>query len=544
MFVSLATLSAPRFVEVGGSAGLDFTHDNGMQGELWIVEVMGPGVGILDFDGDGWLDLWLVQGGPLQDPNDLNRARPGDRLFRNVSQNEGLWFKDVTRESGVVATGYGLGIGTGDIDNDGDFDVILTNFGENQLYENLGDGRFKDITAAAGVAGDELSVSASFADVDGDELIDLYIANYLNFTLENHRVCPHEDGRMDYCGPQMHAAVSDRLYRNRGGGRFEDVSRKAGIEGAHGGGLGVVAHDFNADGRTDFYVANDQTDNLLWLNQGNGRFVNDALFAGAAVNLDGLPEASMGVNAADFDGDGDADLFMTHLNGETNTLYVNDGQGWFTDSSAITGVAISSIPYTGFGTGWIDVDNDGDLDLFSANGAVKLIEVQRKAGVVHPLRERNQLWLNDGHGRYEEVDGGPAFQLEEVSRGAAFGDLDNDGDIDIVVANNQGPARIYRNDSDPAHWLGIELRGGDGRPQSLGASAWREAAPRSRKRAGTDGSYASASDPRLLFGLGSDTSRQFVLVQWPDGTVQRFGPLDVDRYHLLARGDLPVTGEP
>ena len=394
-FASLTAGAAPRFVEVAASAGVDFTHDNGMQGELWMVEVMGSGVGVLDFDGDGWLDLWLVQGGPLRE---CSGSLPGDRLFRNVSNGEALRFTDVTEDAGVVATGYGIGIATGDIDNDGDLDVFLANYGENQFYENLGDGRFKDITATVGFTGDDFSVSASFADINGDGLAELYVANYLEYTLAKHKICHHDDGYRDYCGPQSYPPTSDRLYRNLGGQRFADVSRSAGIEGDHGAAFGVVAGDFNADGRTDFYVANDLSENLLWLNQGDGRFVDDALFAGAAVNADGRAEASMGVTAADFDGDGDTDLFMTHLIKETNTLYINDGQGWFTDGSAITGIAFSSIPYTGFGTGWIDVDNDGDLDLFSANGEVSLIDAQRRAGDEHPLRQRNQLWLNDGKG--------------------------------------------------------------------------------------------------------------------------------------------------
>ena len=294
---SLTAGAAPRFVEVAASAGVDFTHDNGMQGELWMVEVMGSGVGVLDFDGDGWLDLWLVQGGPLRE---RSGSLPGDRLFRNVSNGEALRFTDVTEDAGVVATGYGMGIATGDIDNDGDLDVFLANYGENQCYENLGDGRFKDITATVGFTGDDFSVSASFADINGDGLAELYVANYLEYTLAKHKICHHDDGYRDYCGPQSYPPTSDRLYRNLDGQRFADVSRSAGIEGDHGAAFGVVAGDFNADGRTDFYVAN---------------------------------------------------------------------------------------------------------DLFSANGEVSLIDAQRRAGDEHPLRQRNQLWLNDGKGNYEEAEG-------------------------------------------------------------------------------------------------------------------------------------------
>lgn len=518
-----------RFVESAESVGLDFTHVNGMTGKRWLAEIVGAGVGVLDFDGDGWLDIWLVQGGPL-----AGRERPdlpGDHLFRNLGRRGRLGFADITAESGVRAGGYGMGIATGDIDNDGDADVLLANFGANQLFENLGAGRFRDITAPAGLAAAEWSASASFADIDGDGRLDLYVGNYLDFTLDNHKDCRDIASRASYCAPSAYRGVPDRLYRNLGRNRFADVSAAAGIQGAFGGALGVAAEDFDNDGDTDFYVANDGVENLLWLNRGDGTFVDQALLAGAAFNANGAAEASMGVAAEDFDGDCDADLFVTHLATETNTLYVNNG-GWFADASNRAGVAASSGPYTGFGTGWFDADNDGDLDLFSANGAVLAVAAQRDAGVAYPLRQRNQLWLNDGTGRYAEHAGGPAFALEEVSRGAAFADLDNDGDIDIVVANNSGRARLYRNDSPPASWLGVELRAATGK-NAIGARAWREPAPCQRKRVGTDGSYASANDPRLVFGLGASRQAQFVRVLWPSGEEERFGPLATGRYHIL-----------
>ena len=531
MFISLTVTGAARFVEVSSSAGIDFTHDNGKQGEYWMVEVMGGGVGLLDFDNDGRLDLWLVQGGPLKDRTGL---LSGDRLFLNVSEPGELQFVDITETSQVVANSFGMGIAKGDIDNDGDLDVLLANFGKNQLFENLGDGRFRDITDDAGLKDDSLSIGASFADIDDDGYVDLYVVNYQKFTLATHKICRDDDGGREYCGPQAYLPEQDRLYRNLGDGRFEDITRKAGIL-TPGNGLGVVARDFNNDGMTDFYVANDASENFLWLNQGAGRFVDDALFAGAALNVDGLPEASMGVAAEDFDLDGDMDLFMTHLKRQSNTLYVNNGNGWFTDNSNITGVAVASIPFTGFGAGWIDIDNDGDLDLFTANGEVSTIAEQRNAGVDHPLRQRNQLWLNNGQGYYEEVS---AFVIEDVSRGAAFGDLDNDGDTDIVVANNDGKAHVYHNDSARAHWLGVKVRGSKAQPLTIGTYVWREDIPRQRLRMGTDGSYASANDPRRVFGLADTTTPQVIWVEWPDGSQQRFGPLEPDRYHLLERMDI------
>lgn len=531
LLVLLSTSAAASFDEISLSAGLDFVHDNGNSGELWTLEIVGAGVAVLDFDNDGRLDVWLVQGGPL-----ANRSGnlPGDRLFRNVSMGHQLKFEDVTDASGVVATEYGMGIATGDIDNDGDLDVFLANFGSNQLFENIGSSRFVDITRTSGIAGERWSVAASFVDVDGDSLLDLYVVNYLDFSGGDHKPCRQFSSRLTYCAPRNYAPVSDRLYKNLGQLRFKDISARAGITKVPRRGMGVVARDFSGDGKPDIYVTNDAEENFLWINQGNGRFKDDALMAGAAVNVYGIAEASMGVVAADFDRDGDMDIFITHDTRESNTLYVNDGKGWFEDHSSLAGLATSSLAFTGFGTGWIDLDNDGDLDLFSANGAVRIIERQRAAGIEPPLRQRNQLWLNDGS-RYRSIDAGASFAHQDVSRGTAFGDLDNDGYMDFIVTNNNGPARLYRNESSTFHWLGIELADNRGPPQANHALVWRETSRAEVKQIGTDGGYASAHDHRILFGLHNKDTPQFVRVRWPDGSEQRFGPLKVDRYHHLTR---------
>ena len=455
---------------------------------------MGAGVAILDFDGDGRLDIWIVQGGPL---TERQRELPCDRLYRNVTEGRQLRFVDSTGGTGICADGYGMGVATGDIDNDGDLDVFVANFGRNQLFENLGDGRFRDVSKRSGLADDaSWSVSASFADIDGDGRADLYVANYVEFDLADHKPCTNDFGQPSYCSPVVYPSAADRLYRNLGDGRFADVSDQSGIGQAKGAGLGVVAADFDQDDDIDFYVANDMAENFLWINQGGGMFENTALLAGAAVNGDGSVEAGMGIAAEDFDGDGDVDLFVTHLAAQTNTLYVNDGKGWFADRTNAAGVAAGSLPNTGFGTAWFDADNDGDLDLFSANGAVTAIVGQSPGPLGLPLRQPNQLWLMDG-GRYREHRAMAA--LEEVSRGAALGDLDNDGDLDILVANNRGPMRLYRNDSKGGRWLGLAFaRAG----ATTGAMAWLEGVPGTRRRVGTDGSYASARDPRAGVRLG------------------------------------------
>lgn len=531
----MAGLAEPRFTEVAEQAGVDFEHINGMTGSRWIVETVGAGVGVLDFDGDGRLDIWLVQGGPLVDRAE---GLPNDRLFRNASSGGVLRFEDVTDASGVHSIEYGMGVATGDIDNDGDADVFVANYGPNRLFENLGDGRFRDITRQAGLAAPEWSVSASWADIDGDGLLDLYVVNYLDYSIEKNKVCRDIASRAAYCAPSSYAPVPDRLYRNRGDGSFEDVSDAAGITSVAGPGLGVVAHDFDADGTVDFYVANDGAANLLWLNQGDSRFEDGAALAFVAVNGNGAAEAGMGVDAEDFDADCDVDLFVTHLATETNTLYVNQGE-WFSDSSNQAGLAASSGPFTGFGTGWFDADNDGDLDLFSANGAVSAIAALREAGDAYPLRQRNQFWLNNGRGRYSEILDEPAFGALEVSRGVAFGDLDNDGDVDLVTANNRGAARVYRNRAS-ATWLGVDLRGRHGET-AIGAEAWIESSPCPRRRVATDGSYASANDPRIVFGRAADATPQTVHVRWPDGTETRFGPLPTGRYHRLVQPSSPTV---
>ncbi len=521
----------PRFVEVGAQAGLDFTHVNGMAGELWLAEIMGAGVGVLDFDGDDRLDVWLVQGGPLRDRSaDL----PCDRLFRNTSAAPGeLAFIDVTAESGICASGYGMGVATADVDLDGDLDVFVANLGPNQLFENLGDGRFRDATADAGLGHDDWSVSASFADIDGDLLPDLYVANYVDWRVAAHKVCRDGAGSPSYCSPEVYRPSVDRLYRNRGAFAFVEIGAEAGIGSVRGAGLGVVAHDFDGDRDIDFYVANDMNENRLWMNQDGTRFVDNALLAGVAVNGDGNVEASMGIDAEDFDHDCDIDIFVTHLAAQTNTLYVNEGDGWYADGTSAHGAAASSIPFTGFGTGWFDADNDGDLDLFAANGAVTAIAGQEPGPLDLPLRQRNQFWRNDG-GRYGEVRIA-AFEPVEVSRGTAFADFDNDGDLDILVTNNRGPVRLYRNDST-GHWLGLDLAAAPG----AGSRVVLEPDECGGRRVSTDGSYASANDPRIVFGLGADAGPRVVRVRWPKGTEQAFGPLVVDRYHTLEQADAPI----
>ncbi len=543
LMIAAAMLTATPLLE-DRSAAVSFEHFNGMVGEHYFPEMMGAGVGLVDFDRDGDLDLYLVQGAMLKPGQDLDlalikpRSPLTDRLFRNDSANGELRFTDVTDAAGIVAGGYGMGVSVGDINNDGWPDLYLSNFGPNQLWLNQADGTFREVIAESGAGDDRWTITSVFLDMDGDGWQDLYLVNYVDWKLASAKTCRSHNDAPDYCSPQSYPPTSDQLLRNQGNGKFQQVTGRAGMIRAAGPGLGAVTGDFNGDGLADLYVANDGAANFLWINQGGGRFSDEALMAGVAVNMSGMPEASMGVDAGDFDGDGDLDLFMTHLDRQTNTLYVNDGSGWFMDQTLGSVLGASSFAFTGFGTGWFDLDNDGWLDLLSANGAVVKIASQVEAGEILPLRQSNQLWRNLGDGRYEDVSnaGGEAFTRQRVSRGVAFGDLDNDGDADVVVTNNAGPVEILLNRAaDGQHWLGLILTDAHGGP-AYGAQASLKLGERALvRRSRSDGSYLSARDPRVLFGLGQQAEPVDIEVRWPNGKTSRHPGLAPDRYHSISQ---------
>jgi hypothetical protein len=556
-----AAADAPRepgalFSELGADAGLDFVHYTGMTGEYYIIENMVAGAALFDYDGDGDLDAYLVQGsllGPDKTAADASipwegPGPPRDRLFRNELEIDAdgrprVRFTDVTASSGIDARGYGTGVATGDYDNDGDLDLYLLQFGGNHLYRNDGGGRFTDVTGIAGVEDPSWSATASFADLDRDGWLDLYVGNYLNWNFQLDKDCLGPLGQEDYCAPASYLPVPDRLYRNRGDGTFEDITARAGIAAEFGPALGVVAADFDGDRWPDLYVANDGMPNLLWINQRDGTFRNTALLGGCALNADGKAEASMGLDAADFDEDGDEDLFMAHLQGETNTIYVNDGTGLFEDRSVQTLLGPASRPYTGFGASWIDYDNDGWLDVLVVNGAVQSIEALVRVGDPYPLHQRNQLFRHRGaDGGYVEVsaEAGPAFEHSEVSRAAAFGDVDNDGDLDVLIANNAGPARLLLNETGNRNgWIGLRLLTAPGGRDALGARvAVTTASGRTLwRRVHTDGSYGAANDPRVLVGVGDDGDRVDVRVLWPDGGEEHWTGVPLRRWHVLVRGE-------
>ena len=553
----------PWFTEGAEAAGLKFTHVNGLSGKFYYAEIIGSGAALFDYDNDGDLDVYLAQGRPLDSSSAAGlaeaRSAKAGRLFRNdltvgADGTRTLKFTDVTDASRIVATGYGMGAAAGDFNNDGCVDLYLTNLGTNQLWRNNCDGTFTDVAPSAHAAVGAThasplpwSVSAAFVDFDRDGWLDLFVGTYLNWSVGTNTSCSGPSGRPDYCSPNVYSPQPSRLFHNNRDGTFSDVTQAAGMASEFGPALGVIGADVNNDGWIDLYVANDGQPNQLWINQRNGTFKNTGLLSGAAMNARGKAKAGMGVAAGDFDGDGDEDLFVTNLRGEGNDLYVNDGSGLFEEQSERSGLGPGSLPFTGFGATFVDVDNDGWLDVLVVNGAVQTIEALRQANDPFPLHQPKRLFRNLGNGPFDSAQGkrfedatargGAALQLSEVSRGAAFGDVDNDGDIDVVIANNNGPARLIVNEvGSRSHWIGVRVINGKrdmlgarvGVVRSDGVTLWR--------RARTDGSYASASDPRVVVGLGQVSAPVTVRVTWPDGKTEEWTNVAIDKYTTLQQG--------
>jgi hypothetical protein len=514
---------AELFRDAAAETGLQFVHNPFPSGKHFLPEVMGSGGALFDYDNDGDLDVFLIQNKPLE-PGGPVPPQLGNRLYRNELVPSGkLRFVDVTPGSGLGAVMYGMGAATGDFDSDGLVDLYVTAFGPNALYRNNGDGTFDDVTAAAGVQDDRWSTAAAWFDYDRDGDLDLFFLNYVDFTPASNKQCQSASGEPDFCTPKAYHPVPARLFRNDTPrwrkARFTDVSAPSGIASAYGPGLGVTAVDVNNDGWLDLFVANDTHANLLWVNQKDGTFREEGLTTGGAYSEDGLAKAGMGVSAGDFDNDGDEDVFVVNLAREGATLFVNDA-GSYQDQSLRYGLRPATFAFTGFGAGWFDYDNDGLLDIFIANGAVTKMESLR--GRPWPFQQKNNLLRNTGS-KFEEVGprAGPAFAAADVSRGAAFGDVDNDGDVDILVTNNNGPVRLLLNQSDPANgWLMVSV---DALPGTR-VTVRRKDAPALLRRVRTDASYLSASDPRVHFGLGSKKQIDAILVDPPAKFTVRSAP--------------------
>jgi enediyne biosynthesis protein E4 len=479
---------------------LDFVHFNGMSGKLYFPEMTGQGGALVDYDGDGDLDVYLVQGSLLGGASMAEAVfpyngggPPADVLLRNDATPAGPHWRDVTSDSGLAALGYGMSVTTGDFDGDGGVDLFVGNYGADQLWRNLGDGRFADASALL-PQDDAWTTGGAFVDFDADGDEDLYIVHYVEYSVTQAPDCYAESTLRDYCGPSSFQGVPDTLLRNDGGDGWTDVSSQLGVGDVALAGLGVAVLDADGDGLLDLYVANDGQPNNLWGWRG-GRWVDDALLAGVAVNVRGEPEASMGIGVADFDRDGDEDLVVTHLSGETNTLYVNEGDGLYDDLSVDRGLAAPSLPYTGFGVAWVDLDLDGWLDLVVVDGAVRIQEELAARGDPYPLSQTNLVFANE-RGRLvltpETLDGEP-----RVHRGLVAGDVDGDGDQDLLLTVNAGPATVFESGAArPDNWLGVSLA----RPRHDGVEVAYADGGGTVARAGSSGSYASARDPRVVFG--------------------------------------------
>jgi hypothetical protein len=514
------------FEDAAGESGVDFQHVRAKVTRFWLPEIMSGGAAWLDYDGDGDPDLYFVQGGSLDPADD---PPPGNRMFRN----DGGHFVDATAVSGTGHGGYGMGAAAGDYDGDGDIDLYVTNVGANVLYRNEGDGTFRDISAAEGVAHPGWGASAAWLDYDLDGDLDLYITNYVNWSPAQEMECHSGGAGRDYCHPRhFNAPAVDVLYRNDGGA-FTDVTRETGIWKAVGYGLGVVSEDFDGDGWPDLYVANDGMPNHLWINGGDGTFSDFALISGTAVNLTGAAEAGMGIAVGDLENDGDADLFVTHLRGETNTLYLNEG-GSFEDITAKTGLAAASVAFTGFGTGFADFDNDGELDLYVGNG-----RVGRGLPTPVPFAEPNHLFRGLGSNRFEMADPGGGTGIEHIdnSRAVAFADYDGDGGIDMAIVNNGGRARLLRNLAGAGHgWLKLEVAGEDG-SEAIGARVRVLSGDRVQWRTvSRAGSYLASNNAVAHFGLGKETRADEVVVHWPDGSETNYGPLKGRAAYSVRKG--------
>ena len=499
-----------RFTDVTAAAGIHFVHNSGRAGKKWLPETMGAGCAFFDFDGDGWLDILLING---KDWTARGRHTTA-ALYRN---NHNGTFTDVTRGSGLDIEIYGIGVAIGDYDNDGRDDVYVTALGGDHLFHNEGGGKFRDVTRDAGIQNAAFSSSAAWLDYDRDGKLDLYVANYVQWQPEGDLWCSLDGATKSYCTPESYKGTPAKLYHNLGNGKFEDVTEKAGLGDANSKALGVVVLDYNNDGWPDLFVANDTQPNKLYRNLQNGKFKEEGMSAGVAFGEDGVARGAMGVDAADYDRSGRSHLVVGNFSNQMLGLYHNEGNGLFVDEAPRSAVGRSSLLTLTFGLFFFDYDLDGWPDILAANG-----HIEEEIGRVQPKVQYQELPLllrNAGKGKFEQVN---AFAKPMVARGAAYGDFDRDGDLDVLFTTNNGPAYLYRNDGgNRNHWLQLKLVGTRSNRDGIGAVVRVNSAGGTQSQMVHSGSsYCSASDLALTFGLGKDASAA-VEIEWPSGAKQK-----------------------
>jgi enediyne biosynthesis protein E4 len=524
----------PQFVDVARQAGISFHHTNGASVDKHLVETMGSGGLFFDYDDDGWIDIFLVDGGSIADPNVHQRAR--HRLYRN--RRDGT-FADVTERSGIRHGAYGMGACAGDYDGDGHLDLYVTSYGPNVLYRNRGDGTFSDVTAAARVGDPRWSVSCAFSDLDRDGDLDLWVVNYVNADRTRSPFCGDARGGLRfYCHPLAYEPLPSTLYRNDGGGTFTDVSDAAGVGGLRSNGLGVVVADANDDGWPDVFVANDSMPNVLFRNHGTMRFAEVGLASGVAVGADGKARAGMGIDVADYDGDGRLDLAITNLDFEMHSLRRGLEGATFEDTTTESGIGFPTLPFVGFGVAFLDIDNDTRLDIAVANGHILENAPQFRAGSTYA--QRMLLFRNTTGRRFAEVGrhAGGAFLAQRVGRGLATGDVDNDGDLDLLVTSNGQEARLLRNDGgNRANALLVRLRTAPGGATVVGARIRVTlGSVRQTREVKAGSSYASQNDLRAHFGLGAASVVDRIEVVWPSGRNESVASVPVNQIVTIEEG--------
>jgi len=540
--VDQAASTPGSFVDVTSSLGVHFQYLASHTSRKYLPETMGAGVALFDYDNDGRLDLFFVNGAPLTDPTAKGTVpeKPGpnywNRLFHQKADGT---FEDVTEKAGLQGAGYGMGVAVGDYDNDGFEDLYVTALGGNKLYHNNGNGTFTDVTEKAGVAGSGWSTSGAWVDLDNDGLLDLVVLRYLQWDFDDIWCGEHKEGFRSYCHPDIFQPVSPLVFHNDGNGHFTEVSHKIGLS-KPGKGLGIALADYDHDGKIDIFVANDSMVEFLYHNKGDGTFEEAGLLSQVAVDGDGRTYAGMGVDFADYNNDGWSDLLVTDLANQRYALYKNNGDASFSYSTFTTGLGRITMLHSGWGARFFDYDNDGWKDLVVAQGHdLDTVEIN------YPnLRYKENMLLlrNTGSGFVDvSTQSGAVFQQRWLGRGLAVGDIDNDGRIDVVISTNDGPAHILHNETPTQnHWLTLKLIGHKSNRDAIGAEVKLTTAKGSQfATVTTTGSYLSSSDKRVHFGLGTETSAQALEIHWPSGTQQKLGNIRADQ---ILQIDEPVAG--